>query len=399
MSFSSACAVVRKSLVWALFALAAVPLDSAAFTVNVVNPNRGSTDGGTGVTITGTGFIADVTIAFGGDMATNVAVPDPFSVTATTPANAAGPVDVIVLNGDGQSFTLAGGFTYEAPPAPPAVKPTITSTLEAHGTVGTPFSYTIVATGTEPLEYAAEGLPAGLSLQGNVISGTPQAAAVSTVTMTADNSAGTDTRPLTLAIYAATVGDTDDDHFRDELENALGTSPTSASDTPFGGAPAGTPVELIGIKTAIKLNFAKPDSDSAKIQGTLGVPAGFIVQGAPVVVDIGGLIHKLSLNEKGQALTLDGKGMFKISVKRKKGVVETAHDAKFSFQYKKASIADKFQDERLLNADVKAEIRKIRYVVLFNQTYYDSLHPVWYNAKEDKSGATKDVKPTEQVPE
>ena len=78
-------------------------------------PTSGSSNGGTSVTITGTGFAAGATVKFGGTAATNVAVGSSTSITATTPAHAAGAVDVVVTNSDSQSGTLTGDIPTPRP--------------------------------------------------------------------------------------------------------------------------------------------------------------------------------------------------------------------------------------------------------------------------------------------
>jgi len=82
--------------------------------------------------------------------------------------------------------------------------PVISSAATATGTVGTAFSYTIVASNT-PTSFNATGLPAGLSVNtsNGVISGTPTAAGTSSVTISATNAAGTGTKTLALTINAA----------------------------------------------------------------------------------------------------------------------------------------------------------------------------------------------------
>ncbi len=82
--------------------------------VTSVTPATGPTSGGTSVTITGTNFATTggVTASFGGTAATNVVVSSSTSLTATTPAHAAGAVNVTVTNPDAQSGTLPNGFTY-----------------------------------------------------------------------------------------------------------------------------------------------------------------------------------------------------------------------------------------------------------------------------------------------
>jgi len=81
-------------------------------TVTGVSPTSGSTAGGTAVTITGSGFLSGATVSFGGTAATGVNVVSSTSITATTPAHAAGAVNVVVTNTDTKSATLTNGFTY-----------------------------------------------------------------------------------------------------------------------------------------------------------------------------------------------------------------------------------------------------------------------------------------------
>ena len=83
-------------------------------TVTSLNPNSGPTAGGNGLTITGTGFQAGATVSFGGTAATGVTVASSMSIVATAPAHAAGAVDVVITNPDGQSATLPGGYSYSA---------------------------------------------------------------------------------------------------------------------------------------------------------------------------------------------------------------------------------------------------------------------------------------------
>ncbi len=92
-------------------------------TISSVSPNSGSTLGGTAVTITGANFAAGATVTFGGTAATNVVVVTNTSITATTPAHAAGAVTVTVTNPGGQSGSLASGFTYIAQPTVTSVSP------------------------------------------------------------------------------------------------------------------------------------------------------------------------------------------------------------------------------------------------------------------------------------
>ncbi len=89
---------------------------AAGLAVTGINPNSGSTLGGTAVTITGSGFQAGARTTIGGVAATSVNVVSSSTMTAVTGPHGPGIVDVVVTNPDSQSATLANGFAYEAPP-------------------------------------------------------------------------------------------------------------------------------------------------------------------------------------------------------------------------------------------------------------------------------------------
>jgi hypothetical protein len=84
-------------------------------TVSTLAPDRGTTAGGTTVTITGTGFTGATAVTFAGTPATSFTVDSATQITAVSPAGAAaGDVDVAVTTGGGTT-ALASGFRYEVP--------------------------------------------------------------------------------------------------------------------------------------------------------------------------------------------------------------------------------------------------------------------------------------------
>jgi hypothetical protein len=105
-------------------------------TVTSVSPNNGPTAGGTAVTITGTNFVSGATVTFGGIAATGVTFVSSTQIDATTPAHAAGAVDVSVTNPDTQSGTLSNAYTY-IDPAPTVTSVAPTSGPDTGGTVVT----------------------------------------------------------------------------------------------------------------------------------------------------------------------------------------------------------------------------------------------------------------------
>jgi formylglycine-generating enzyme required for sulfatase activity len=109
-------------------------------TVGSVTPSSGTTEGGTTITVTGTGFETATVVTIDGVEASSVTVVSPNTITAVTPAGASGAKNVVVTNPAGGGV-LAGGFTYVVP------VPTLASVSPSSGTTlgGT----TITLTGTK----------------------------------------------------------------------------------------------------------------------------------------------------------------------------------------------------------------------------------------------------------
>ncbi|HUY20981.1 MAG TPA: IPT/TIG domain-containing protein [Acidimicrobiales bacterium] len=96
--------------------------------VTHVTPHRGSTAGGTAVTIRGYNLTGATTVAFGANAATDVTVITSHLITATSPPGVAGTVDVIVTATAGTSVPTTGDqFTYTN------VAPVVTHVAPRHG--------------------------------------------------------------------------------------------------------------------------------------------------------------------------------------------------------------------------------------------------------------------------
>ena len=87
-----------------------------------------------------------------------------------------------------------------------AAAPSITTSSLSDGKVGEAYSQTLTANGTTPIKWSISGgaLPDGLSLNKDTgeISGTPTAAGTASFTVKAENSAGSDTKELSITIEA-----------------------------------------------------------------------------------------------------------------------------------------------------------------------------------------------------
>lgn len=113
------------------------------------NPSHGAFNGGDVVLVSGRGFTSKARVWFGPnevDETTTVPV-SPDSVQVITPPGTAGPVDLIVQDGDDTSTqrTLAGGYSYDALYAVPDVGPVPGGTVIQIAGQGTSWDATTVA--------------------------------------------------------------------------------------------------------------------------------------------------------------------------------------------------------------------------------------------------------------
>lgn len=86
-------------------------LENPAPTIEEISTSTGSPSGGTLLVITGTGFLADLTITIGDVLCDNIEITDINHVQCTTPALSTGfPYSIVLTNTDGQSVTLDQAF-------------------------------------------------------------------------------------------------------------------------------------------------------------------------------------------------------------------------------------------------------------------------------------------------
>jgi hypothetical protein len=175
--------------------------------ITSILPVTGPIGGGTVVTISGTGFLSNPAVKFGGAAATNVSA-TATSITATTPAHAAGQVDIVVTNSDSQSATLAQAFTYALPaPAISSIAPNTGPT-----TGGTPVTITGTnfQTGATVTFGARQAIDVTVVSETSIIAHTPlgpatQQLAVDVSVTNPDTTKGTATGAFTYTVPALAV--------------------------------------------------------------------------------------------------------------------------------------------------------------------------------------------------
>jgi len=102
------------------------PGPPAALQLTGIAPAAGSTQGGTSVTLTGSGFAPGATVTLAGVPATSVVVVSASTITAVAGPRSAGAGDAIVSSGGAQAV-LSNAFTYVEPSASPNMPPVIAS--------------------------------------------------------------------------------------------------------------------------------------------------------------------------------------------------------------------------------------------------------------------------------
>jgi hypothetical protein len=136
--------------------------------ITSISPSSGPTDGGTAVTIHGTGFTGATAVLFGGAEASGVAVKSAKLIDATAPAGI-GTVNVTVTTPSGSSSTgAASQFAYAVPAAPsnggtPFVDPGLNAQL-----VSNLLSVLTSATSPDAVE-AQDIIMRRIALEGDVI--------------------------------------------------------------------------------------------------------------------------------------------------------------------------------------------------------------------------------------
>ncbi|MCO7579070.1 MULTISPECIES: putative Ig domain-containing protein [Pseudomonas chlororaphis group] len=217
---------------------------SATPTLTSVTPNTGSTAGATSVTLTGTNFTGATAVSFGGTAATGYIVNNATTITATTPAHAAGAVNVAVTT-PGGSATLTNGYTYAVPA--PTVGP-VSATVAANSSAN-PITLSLSGGAATSVAVASAASHGTATASGTSITYTPTAgfSGSDSFTYTATNTSGTSSpatvtitvTPPTLAITPTTLPDgTQGAAYSQTLSATGGTAPYTYAIS-AGSLPAG----------------------------------------------------------------------------------------------------------------------------------------------------------------
>lgn len=201
-----------------------------------INPASGSTAGGFPVTITGTGF-SGPSVRFGPLLA-NITLSTPTSITVTVPASPlAGPVPVVVENGDGATAVSDGPFTYTF--VAPITQPTVAALNPLSGPESGGTAITITGTQFAPgATVTLNGVPAtDVQVLSNtqIVAITPAGAqgsadVIVTVGALVSPAQTFEYLPAVEPVLTCTGTDTDGDTMPDAWETQYGLAPGDGTD-------------------------------------------------------------------------------------------------------------------------------------------------------------------------
>ncbi|MFZ0251530.1 MAG: IPT/TIG domain-containing protein [Acidimicrobiales bacterium] len=220
--------------------------------VSAVSPSSGPVGGNQSVTISGHGLTGATAVSFGGSAGTGVVVNSDTSLTVTTPAHAAGTVDVTVTTPGGVSSTSsADHYTFG---------PAVTSVAPGNGTTAGGTSVTITGTDFSGATAVAFGSSAAASFTVN-----------SATSITAVSPAGTGTVNITVTGPDGTSPVVVADQFT--YQNPV---PTVSSVSPANGAAIGGSSVIItgtGFTGATAVKFGGTNAASYAVNSSTQITA------------------------------------------------------------------------------------------------------------------------------
>jgi uncharacterized repeat protein (TIGR01451 family) len=227
----------------------------------------------------------------------------------------------------------------------------------------------------------------GIDRGGQTIAATATRIGIAAPLFDADTRNDAATATITVGFRPPLVGfglDTDGDRFSDTFEVAAGSSAGDPLDTPFGVAPAAAPLDVQSLRIA--LDFARSGHDAIRLAGRLPVADPAILDGASLVLDVGGVTNVFTLERRAggaRGRLTEEHAVLRIGKPRRSSAKFAARLLLGSFGETLAATAG------LADADVRRKARIVRVTILFPPSVLTKAHGQVYTARQGKSGRTR----------
>jgi hypothetical protein len=374
-------------------------LQAVTFTATVaaVAPGAGVPSGTVQFTIDGTNLGTPVTLAGGSatSQATSTLTLDPGSGTGDHQVSA-------VYSGDASFNGSTGAPLTETVKAVPPVVESVPTANPAPAMQGSGVAFSVLASDPNGLpftytwDFGDGSTGTGASVTHAFINPGTYSAKVTITNSVSLSVTGTVSVTVAAGLLPAGVFvDDDGDGFPSEVEQALGSSPTDATNTPFAMAPVPPAAKSLTIsKMAVSLSFSPKTptgKDSLAVAGLLPISSGFSPAGQHVIVDVGGVVKSWVLDAKGKGKAASKYDLFSVGFKAaKKGGVVAAQNGKYAVTLKSGTFAAKLAAYGYDNADHKAAITlQVPVAIIFNGNIYEALATQHYKSAKNKSGSSK----------
>jgi hypothetical protein len=268
-----------------------------------IGPDEGSTEGGTTVAVTGTGFTGDTAVDFDATPGTNLVVNSDTQITVTSPAQTAGPTQVTVVTPSGTSNGET--FTFVAPASAATLSP-------SSGPIGGGTRVTISGTdlaGATSVDFGP-GPATVISDTGTQVVATTPPGVAGTVAVTVTTPGGTSSPgqfTYTTPPSAQTVDPSSGPTVGGTTVTISGTDLAGATSVDFGPSPA-TVISDTGTRIVVTTPPGAPGAAVVTVAtpGGASSPADFAYAAAPSIATIDGIVADMGPTAGGTTVTIIG---------------------------------------------------------------------------------------------
>ena len=177
-----------------------------------------------------------------------------------------------------------------------------------------------------------------------------------------------------------TLTDSNGDGIPDQMQGAANAS---------GFATPQSTLPISKATLSVALNFSRPSHDSIQGSGSLTLPADFRINGAAVIVNIGGFVQTFKLDMNGKSKS--GGTQFSISSKGMRGLGRNPSEYQFNLRIRNADLVSTLADSGLANTNIKDLPLDESVALMLGDNLYLAAAHGRYSARKDRTGQLKNA--------